>query len=464
MRGVRRLVVAAVVLAGRWHQAEPVLVGGGAHVGAVAARAERSPRAVDHLPVPRARARSRAAVEAVRRVGRANRGDDANLRVPEPWFVGRQHQPVRRPPLTPDSRRRVDHDGPAHLEVRCGRPEPADQAVHPEGAGHVDVLRRSTVQSEQPGGVRSSPGFGAAVHLGAPQRSALRAQRAVGHVRGRRVEAARGRDAEPRAPLRVPGQGVQPGAGSERQGDLSDHGDADQPRAARGLLEAGRQEQLQPASRPRVGPEERRQDGRAGGLRAVLQRHEHAARALRDPELSSAERGHREPDLPGSLRGPRSDLVRLRGRAEHRGPGQRSAEPAVGRVHGRRVAVVDVRAGHSRRRRLQQDDRGAHGARHQSAQRGHDGQQAAAAVRPGPADAVDRLRRLQGAARPSREAARPQLHVYGVVHAREHHRQREQLQLQLDGHRRRAHRVRQRSEQQRPSSRARGQRLVRAAV
>ncbi len=91
---------------------------------------------------------------------------------------------------------------------------------------------------------------------------------------------------------------------------------------------------------------------------------------------------------------------------------------------------------------------------------GTTGNAPADAVRADPADTVDWRDGLQGAARPAREAIRAELHVHGVVHAREHRRHGQQHWPGLDGHRFGAPRLRQWSEQQRPAQRTGGERVV----
>src|SRR4029453_17999102 len=143
------------------------------------------------------------------------------------------------------------------------------------------------------------------------------------------MEAARRPDAEPWAPLRVPSQGLGPGPRSERQGDLSNYRDSDEPRAARGLFQSWRQEQLRPSRRARVGFEERWQDRRSRRLRPLLQPDEHAIRAVGDPELPAVYGDHPKSNVSGPLRRPRSDLVRCGRGGKKPGGGEHTPETST---------------------------------------------------------------------------------------------------------------------------------------
>ncbi len=150
--GLLGVIVESVVLGRRRHQAAPLLVGGGAHVGAVAARAERGSRPMDELPLPRARAGRRPAQEAVRRIARANPESDADLHLPEPdrgaptpinTGTSGRGSSATTCPSRPDSTR--GSSAPAVRACRSG-----SRSVRPTGRGRSPPINRSIRRTSRP--------------------------------------------------------------------------------------------------------------------------------------------------------------------------------------------------------------------------------------------------------------------------------------------------------------------------
>ena len=124
------------------------------------------------------------------------------------------------------------------------------------------------------------------------------------------------------------------------------------------------------------------EDGRSRGLRPLLQPDEPADHVGGAGQLPPADGDHRQPDVPGSVRRPRSADLRL----DRRRPTSRSMADNLENLQSAAYTVgvsqaLDLCARDPRRRRLQQDDEGPDGDRHQPAQRRHDRHASAAAVR-----------------------------------------------------------------------------------
>ena len=441
-----------------------------AHVGAVAASPERGSRPVHELPLPRSTcpASSRRKT-CYRRSPRAHRRPDAVYTFPSlSWGTSTQSYGDL------DSRELRDDlsitTGTAHVEVRRRRPELADPAVDPASRtarGRSTRISRSTRRTSRrscrsPARSRSSPR-----RLRQLSTSTRRTSCGTTYVEDEWKPAA--------------GVTLNLGLRYDYQVKVFNQGDADSEGQRRIIFPttgtatslaplvdfstARRQEQLRPARRPRVGREERQQDGRARGLRALLQPDEHADRAGGDPELPPAERDDREPDLSGSVRRPRPDHVRLdrRRRTSRSRPTtsrtcSRRPTPAASRRRSASALAIHVDGVYNKMTKVPMaiDINPRSGG--------------TTGTRPLPQFArvlqtqSIGFMRLQGAARPPREAARPQLHVHGVVHAGEHQRQRQQLGLTLSTVTDSAHiDYDNGSEQQRPAPRARRERLGHAA-
>ena len=293
---------------GRRHQAETLLVGGRAHVGAVAAHPERGARAVartiisaQHPPGVEPQedlfdelARAHCAAD-----GRCTRSRASSWGTSGNFYT----QQISRE-LRDDLSITTGH---AHLEVRRRRarssPMPATTARR-SARGRSPSISRSTRHNlasfvPVPGSVTQFATGNLRQAADSTRRTSCRI------LRRRRVEAGGRRDAEPRAcATTISGTVFNQGLtldleGSSRHPDLPDDGHGASLAPLVDFDEARRQEQRRSARRLRVGRAQRRQDRRARRLRHLLQPDEPAARRrLSSTTTASRPRSSRTRRIP----------------------------------------------------------------------------------------------------------------------------------------------------------------------
>ena len=103
---------------------------------------------------------------------------------------------------------------------------------------------------------------------------------------------------------------------------------------------ARRQEQPRTAARPRVGSAAERQVGRARRLRPCLHDDHQRHAGQRDHDAEAEQHHDHQPDVPGSVRRPRSGELRLHRAAQHQHPEQQAGRLAGQHLHDRLLAAA----------------------------------------------------------------------------------------------------------------------------